>query len=53
MHIWHFRMQSYEIIRYKPSACKEKVEKYHLYFLKVSDKEYGMKNRNVVKSGRK
>lgn len=30
MHICHFRMQSYEIIRYKPSACKEKVEKYYL-----------------------
>lgn len=30
MRICHFRMQSYEIIRYKPSACKEKVEKYHL-----------------------
>ncbi len=29
MRICHFRMQSYKIIRHKPSACKEKVEKYH------------------------
>ena len=30
MRICDFRMQSYEKIRYKPRACKEKVEKYHL-----------------------
>lgn len=26
MRICHFWMQSYKIIRHKPSACKEKVE---------------------------
>lgn len=30
MHICHFRMQSYKKIRYKPSVCKEKVDKYYL-----------------------